>query len=148
MRVSHESTKIHGKTAAHILFHSMEPLHPGAHTENWDGTTQSCPLCDQQSSVTSKLDHLEWETLESRQTKNQLVMFFKIIHGLIDIPAERFLTPASIRTRSHHSLKYRQVPPSSDYHKYSFFLIQYVSGFPPSHCGWGSLFGTFQTGAL
>ena len=96
---------------------------PGAHTEN-----EMVPLCDQQSSVTPKLDHLEWETLESRRTKNQLVMFFKIIHGLIDIPEERFLTPASIRTRSNHSLKYRQAPPSSDYHKYSFSLIQYVSG--------------------
>ena len=81
-------------------------------------------------SVTSILDHLEWETLKSRRTKNQLVMFFKIIHGLIDIPAERYLTPASTRTRSHHSLKYRQIPTSSDYHKYIFFLIQYVSGIP------------------
>ena len=30
------------------------------------------------SSVTSMLDHLEWETLESRWAKNQLVMFFKV----------------------------------------------------------------------
>ena len=83
------------------------------------------------SSVTSMLDHLEWETLESRRTKNQLVMFFKFIHGLIDIPAERYLTPASTRTRSHHSLKYRQIPTSSDYHKYSFF--------PNTVCLWNSL---------
>ena len=37
------------------------------------------------SSVTSMLDHLEWETLEARPTKNQLV---KSIHGLVDIPTE------------------------------------------------------------
>ena len=43
------------------------------------------------SSVTSMLEHLEWETLEARRTKNQLVMFFKIIHGLVDIPAKRYL---------------------------------------------------------
>ena len=60
--------------------------------------------------------YIEWETLESRRIKNQLVMFFKIIHCLIDIPAERYLTPASTQTRSHHSLKYRQIPTSSDYH--------------------------------
>ena len=47
------------------------------------------------SSVTSMLDHLEWETLESRRTKNQLIMFFKIVHGLVDIPADKYLTPAS-----------------------------------------------------
>ena len=83
------------------------------------------------SSVTSMLGYLEWETLESRRTKNQLVMFFKIIHGLIDIPTERYLTPASTRTRSHHSLKYRQIPTSSDYHKYSFF--------PNTVCLWNPL---------
>ena len=92
------------------------------------------------SSVTSMLDQLEWETLESRRTKNQLVMFFKIIHGPIHIPAERYLTPASTRTRSHHSLKYRQIPTSSDYHKYSFFpysinLYSMSLEFPPSQCG-------------
>ena len=42
------------------------------------------------SSVISMLDHLEWETLKARRTKNQLVMFFKTIHGLVDIPAERY----------------------------------------------------------
>ena len=73
------------------------------------------------SSVTSMLEHLEWETLEERRTKNQLVMFIKIIHGLLDIPAERYLTPASTRTRSKHSLKNRQIPSSSDCYKSSFF---------------------------
>ena len=67
------------------------------------------------------LDHLEWETLESRRTKNQMIMFFKIVHGLVDIPAAKYLTPASTRTRSRHSLKYRQIPTSSDYYKHSFF---------------------------
>ena len=83
------------------------------------------------SSVTSMLDHLEWETLESRRTKNQLIMFFKIVHGLVDIPADKYLTPASTRTRSRHSLKYRQIPTSSDYYKHSFF--------PQTVCLWNSL---------
>ena len=73
------------------------------------------------SSVTSMLDHLEWETLESRRTKNQLTMLFKIIHGLVDIPASDYITPANTRTRSSHSLKFRQFSSSSDYFKFSFF---------------------------
>ena len=77
------------------------------------------------------LDHLEWETLESRRTKNQLIMFFKIVQGLVDIPADKYLTPASTRTRSRHSLKYRQIPTSSDYYKHSFF--------PQTVCLWNSL---------
>ena len=36
------------------------------------------------SSVTDMLDNLEWETLESRRTKIQLVMFFKIISTMQD----------------------------------------------------------------
>ena len=83
------------------------------------------------SSVTSKLDHLEWESLEARRAKNQLTMFFKIIHGLVDIPASDYLVPASTRTRSQHSLKFLQIPVSSEYYKSSFF--------PRTVCRWNSL---------
>ena len=38
------------------------------------------------SSVTSMLDHLEWESLEARRTKCQLTMLFKIINDSADIP--------------------------------------------------------------
>ena len=83
------------------------------------------------SSVTSMLDHLEWESLEARRAKNQLTMFFKIIHGLVDIPANDYLVPASTRTRSQHSLKFLQIPVSSEYYKSSFF--------PRTVCRWNSL---------
>jgi hypothetical protein len=42
------------------------------------------------SSGTDMLDNLEWETLESRRTKIQLVMFFKIINDLVDIPSSNY----------------------------------------------------------
>ena len=73
------------------------------------------------SSVTSMLEHLEWESLEARRAKYQLTMLFKIVHGLVDIPANNYLTPASNRTSSQHSLKFRHIPTSSDYYKFSFF---------------------------
>ena len=38
------------------------------------------------SSVTTMLEHLEWESLEARRIKCQLTMMFKIINGLVDIP--------------------------------------------------------------
>ena len=44
------------------------------------------------------LDHLEWESLEARHAKNQLTMLFKIIHGLVDIPACDYLVLAPTRT--------------------------------------------------
>ena len=73
------------------------------------------------SIVTSMLEHLEWETLETRRAKHQLTMLFKIINGIVDIPASDYLTPASSKIRSQHSLKFRQIPTSSDYYKFSFF---------------------------
>ena len=44
------------------------------------------------SGVTSMLEQLEWESLESRRAKHQLAMLFKIVHGLVDIPATDYLT--------------------------------------------------------
>ena len=74
------------------------------------------------SSVTSMLEHLEWESLESRRVKCQLTLLFKIINDLyIDIPPDQYLTEASTRTRSHHSHKFRHVSASSDYFKNSCF---------------------------
>ena len=81
------------------------------------------------SSVTSLLEHLEWETLESRRTKNQLIMFFKIVHGLVDIPADKYLTSAFTQTRSRHSLKYKFPFPVTTTSTASF-LKQFVFGIP------------------
>ena len=73
------------------------------------------------SSVSSMIDQLQWESLESTRSKIQLTPFFKVIHNLIDIPADNYLTPSTSRTRSTHLKKYRQFSPSTDYFKFSFF---------------------------
>ena len=44
------------------------------------------------------LQDLNWETLESRRAKLQLVMIYKIINDLVDIPCDAYLTPATTRT--------------------------------------------------
>ena len=83
------------------------------------------------SSVTSMIEHLEWESLEARRAKHELTMVFNIIHDLVNIPANEYLTPASNRTRSQHSLKFRQILTSSAYYKFIFF--------PRSVCHWNSI---------
>ena len=70
------------------------------------------------SSVSSMLDHLQWESLEARRSKIQLTLFYKVVHDLVDIPASSYLTP---RTRSSHTKKFRQFSPSTDCFKFSFF---------------------------
>ena len=73
------------------------------------------------SSVTDMLDHLGWDTLETRRSKLQLIMLYKIVHDLIDIPAADYLTPSTSRTRASHSYKFNQLSSSTDIFKYSFF---------------------------
>ena len=50
---------------------------------------------EERSQYLTVLDHLEWETMESSRSKNQLIMSFMIVHGLIDIPAGKYLIHAS-----------------------------------------------------
>ena len=57
------------------------------------------------SSTTEMLGDHQWETLESRRTRIQLTMLFKIVNDLVDIPAEEYLSPASTRTRAFHLKK-------------------------------------------
>ena len=73
------------------------------------------------SSVTDMLEDLGWDTLETRRAKSQVTMMYKIMNGLVDIPAADYVTPASTRTRSNHSKKQRQISTSTETYKYSFF---------------------------
>ena len=60
------------------------------------------------SSVSSMLDHLRWESLESRCSKIQLTLLYKIVNDMTDIPADEYLTKGASKTRSAYSKKYRQ----------------------------------------
>ena len=71
--------------------------------------------------MTSMLNELQWDSLESRRTKNQLTMLYKMTNNLIDIHPVQYLTPGSTRTRSNHSLQYQQISTITNCYKYSFF---------------------------
>lgn len=73
------------------------------------------------SSVSSMLDILSWRPLYLRRTDNKLCLFFKIVHNIVSIPSEKYLTPITRTSRLHHGNAF-QIPHSSkDYHLYSFF---------------------------
>ena len=55
------------------------------------------------SSVTSMLDELSWDTLNSRRIKLQLTNLYKIQHNLIDVEASKYFTKRSTTVRSKHS---------------------------------------------
>ena len=80
------------------------------------------------SSVTYMLQDPNWETLESRRTKLQLVMMYKIINDLVDIPCDAYLTPATTRTRAIHSKYCYNIPQGRIHSSSAFFQEPYLCG--------------------
>ena len=73
------------------------------------------------SSVTSMIDHLQWDTLECRRNKAQVAMLFKIANNLVDIQEELYLTRAPTRPRSANDRQYQRISTSRLYRQKSFF---------------------------
>ena len=100
------------------------------------------------SSVKDMLDYLGWESHETR-SKLQLIVLYKIVHGLIDIPPTDYLTQTNSRIRSAHKYKYKQYSTSTDCFKYSFFpednpTLEQIT----TSCSRGSLLRILQEGAV
>lgn len=57
------------------------------------------------SSVTSMLNELQWPSLSERRLKTRLIMFYKVIHGLIAIPS-LVLTYHQILEQENYILKH------------------------------------------
>ena len=61
------------------------------------------------SSITDMLDFLGWESHETtRRNKLQLIVLYKIVHGLIDIPSTNYLTQTQTNSRTRSAHKYKQ----------------------------------------
>ena len=55
------------------------------------------------SSITEIMEKLDWQTLQQRREYARLTMIYRIIHQLVDIPTELYLTALTGRTRGHDS---------------------------------------------
>ena len=74
-----------------------------------------------ESSVTSMLKELKWPTLQQRRTNTKMVMMDRIVHHLIAMPSQMYLTPATTRTTRGHDQKF-QIPFSRiQSHQNSYF---------------------------
>ena len=58
-----------------------------------------------ESSVTSMLKELKWPTLQQRRTNTKVVMMYRIVHHLIAISSQMYLTHATTRTTRGHDQK-------------------------------------------
>ena len=60
------------------------------------------------SSVTSMLNHLNWNTLENRRNINRVTMLYKITHNLVAIDPNLYLVKQLIMyTRNSNILQYQ-----------------------------------------
>ena len=72
------------------------------------------------SSVTEMIANLGLDTLQKRRDLARLSMMYRIVHELVDIPVESYLTPSAIMTRGHDS-HFHQIRTSNTTYQQSFF---------------------------
>ena len=75
------------------------------------------------SSVSDILDVLGWTPLSQRRQDARLILFYKIMNGLAQVPFEGILFEAYKGTRRKHSMKFRQIGHTTSQYGQSFFPI-------------------------
>ena len=73
------------------------------------------------SSVSDMLDVLGWTPLSQRRQEARLILFYKIINGLAQVPFEGVLVEAYKGTRRKHNMKFRQIGHTTSQYEQSFF---------------------------
>ena len=83
------------------------------------------------SSVSSMIDHLNWESLEQRRQKARVIMLYKIIHNEVDINPQSYLKKQERTTRSAHPFQFQTYSPTIQImSNTASFRKQYASGTP------------------
>ena len=67
---------------------------------------------------------LGWQDLKQCHKELCLALFYKIVHGLVAVPADdpHILVPADTRTRANHPYKYWAIPAETSQFRNSFFV--------------------------
>ena len=72
-------------------------------------------------SVTAMLDELGWPILSKRHKDARLILFYKIINNLAQVPHEHILTKAYEGTRKKNNHKFRHIAVNTSQYRQSFF---------------------------
>ena len=73
------------------------------------------------SSVSDMPDVLGWTPLSQRRQEARLILFYKIISGLAQVPFEGVLVEVYKDTRRKHNIKFRQIGHTTSQYGQSFF---------------------------
>ena len=74
------------------------------------------------SSVTEMIANLGWDTLQKCRNLARLSMMYRIVHELVDIPAEPYLTPSTSMARGHDS-RFNQIRTSKTTYQHSSTVV-------------------------
>ena len=72
------------------------------------------------SSITEMIADIGWDTLQKRRDLARLSIMYRIVHNLVDIPVEPYLTPSTSMTRGHDS-RFHQIRTTNNTYQQSFF---------------------------
>ena len=72
-------------------------------------------------SVTAMLDELGWPILSKRRKDARLILFYKIINNLVQVPHEHILIKAYEGTRKKNNHKCRHIAVNTSQYRQSFF---------------------------
>ena len=99
----------------------------------------------QQSSVTTMLQKLKWQTLSERRAHSKVIMLYRIMNGLVAIPAAQpYQYSSSGRTRGHH-LQLRQQNCRISVYQHSYFpSVVCLWNVLPSYSGVGPIYRGLQ----
>ena len=78
------------------------------------------------SSVTQMINILGWRSLEQRRADARLMMFYKIVHDLVEIPLPSYIHRQTRMTRTTHPYHFIQIQTTANYYKYSFLPLAIV----------------------
>ena len=67
------------------------------------------------------LDELGWPILSKRREDARLILFYKIINNLAQVPHEHILTKAYEGTRKKNNHKFRHIAVNTSQYRQSFF---------------------------
>ena len=68
------------------------------------------------------MSNLGWRSLENRRYDARLLMFYKIVYGLVVKPVPSYFERPEGYTRHTHSLANIQIPTFVCYYQYCFFF--------------------------
>ena len=79
------------------------------------------------------LINLNWPTLEERRTKAKLIMLYRVLNNLVDIPHPLSFANSPYNTRGTHNLTLNQMSARINVYKFSFFpsVVKIWNSLPP-----------------